>query len=964
MNLLTSFTALLIGVLLSCNTISNSVVVSNNGKSQQTQQAATREVLQEQTIIVAVDWSQSMDTMDPPHQIEAAINHFIDVSRLTGGRIKLVFIFFHGQTVEVIAGPDGLAAVGSEDMRRRCREYLSKPCSGATPLDGALEDVNKSLEQSVSKNKTFVIISDGEPTTSIRPEIFGPVKEAIEKEEAKREKKGGRQAVEAYRARLQDFQSEESKFIQAIQQPLLFERCLNLAAKTNQYNVRTVSLAFTANLTKLRQIHDAVGGAPEDFVFIDEKSLFARIHERQVFDSVLALPVIEAAAIEKLEAAIAFGLAGDLQASCLIVTELDAIPDLDRHSTLTLTVDGQAYSHTADMVDDRIVVSRDAKGRLSTLSTVAAPARSGSFEFMSHKEDMTFPGAKIYRYVEAPKNLQFVIHPESLSANEPSGFEVNQFSDEEWLAGLSWLNGETIAIKSAGVVFRHRESNRDFLVETDRAPHFNNRFKIRPPELPLGLFDVFLRYELESGLTFKTRIESHFKVVGVKEVIQMEIFDDSNAMESIDFGSLGDVDTARTVTVRLYSATPHDLDVAIKTVGLEDSQGNAVGQSWVAVSDPTINIPAGESVEVVFECQIPDEIADDIVDGFFRSQLDITNTKTQQKINVEPLIEGTSDEESLHQVVFTLRRPSLIAEVNYARRQWLVEEGDEFSLELNANVSTPFSRPVTFTIKTTSKASRQVAVRVSNLRQEDGSAQSKIDVLPDENWVGPNPIEPGMEKEYHARFVVDKLDADDDRRAYGKVIISGNGMRPIVINVVAGEGKSWARTIWFWFVSTSITCCLFIIRMWRRAKSLKQLTPGKPRRFREGELVFGMIEFKPIDGQTMIAPKKPIEVKDVDGRYYAEKNPFLIESADQTPIRIRDKNKVEIEIQKIEADGKQIWARVASAKANSKKLRRTKRQMWSTASIATICTMLLVLMQRWQPATRFVQLLIDTSPFI
>ena len=189
-------------------------------------------------------------------------------------------------------------------------------------------------------------------------------------------------------------------------------------------------------------------------------------------------------------------------------------------------------------------------------------------------------------------------------------------------------------------------------------------------------------------------------------------------------------------------------------------------------------------------------------------------------------------------------------------------------------------------------------------------------------------------------------------------------MRPIVINVVAGEGKSWARTIWFWFVSTSITCCLFIIRMWRRARSLKQLTPGKPRRFRESELVFGMIEFKPIDGQTMIAPKKPIEVKDVDGRYYAEKNPFLIESADQTPIRIRDKNKVEIEIQKIEADGKQIWARVASAKANSKKLRRTKRQMWSTASIATICTMLLVLMQRWQPATRFVQLLIDTSPFI
>jgi hypothetical protein len=934
-----------------------------SGPQTQRQVAAKEQNLQEQTIIIAVDWSQSMSLMDPPHQIEAAINHFIDVSRLTGGRIKLVFIFFHGQTVEVIAGPDGLAAVGSEAMRTQCREYLSKPCSGATPLDGALEAVNKALEQSVSKNKTLVIISDGEPTTSIRPEVFGPVKEAIEKEEAKREKKGGRQAVAAYQARLRDWQSEESKFIQAIQQPLLFERCLNLAAKTNQHNVRAVSLAFTPDLAKLRQIHDAVGGAPEDFVFIDEKSLFARIHERQVFDSVLALPVIESAAIKKLEATTAFSLAGDLRASCLVVVELDSIPDLDRHSTMLMTVDGQAYRHTTDNVDDRIVVSRDAKGRLATLSTVAAPAQSGSFEFKSHKDDMTFPGLKVYRYVEAPKNLQFVVHPESLSANEPSGFEVNQFSNEKWLCGLSWLNGATIPLKSADIVFRHRESNRDFMVDTSRAQHFNHRFKVQPPELPLGLFDVFLRYELESGLTFETRIESHFKVVGVKEIIKMELFDDSNAMESVDFGLLGDVDTSRTVKVKLHSATPHDLDILITTVGLEDSQGNAVGQSWITVSDPTINIPAGESAELKFECSIPDEVPDDVVDGLFESHLEIINAKTLQKINIEPLIEGTSDTESLKRLLFTLRRPSLIVEAHYARRQWIVKDGDDFSLELNANVSTPFSRPVTFTVKTTSAASRDVAVRIANLRQEDGSAQSKIDVLPDNDWVGPKPIESGTAYEYRARFVVEKLGPDDPRRSYGKVIISGNGMRPVVINMVAGEGKSWARTIWFWFVSVACICGLVVIRMWRRIRKLKQLTPGKPRRFRAGEPVFGMFEFKAIDGQIMLVPKKPIEVKDTDGAFYQQKNPMLVDSSTPIPVRIRDKDKVEIEIQKVDAAGKQIFARVASARINSKKLRRAKRRLWLSTTTATTSILLLVLMQRWQPATRIVQYLIDVSPF-
>jgi hypothetical protein len=901
-----------------------------------------------------------MGQMDPPHQIEAAINHFIDISRLTGGRIKLVFIFFHGQTVEVIAGTDGLAAVGSEDMRRRCREYLSNPCSGATPLDGALEEVNKVLEKSVSKNKTFVLISDGEPTTSLRPEIFGPVKKAIEKEESKREKSGGRQAVEAYRALLQDGQSQEYKAILDIQQPLLFERCLSLAAKTNQYNVRTVSLAFTPNLTKLQRIHEAVGGAAEDFVFIDKNSLFSRIHERQVFDSVLALPLIQIAASDNLESDTTFGLASDLQASCLIAIELDPIPDMDQHATFEVTVDGQTYRHTKDGADDRIIVSRDAKGRLSILSTVAGPAQSGSFQFKSHKDDLTFPGLKVYRYVEAPKNLQFVLHPESLSANEPSGFEVNQFSNEEWLCGLSWLNGSTIALKSAHVEFRHRDSNRDFLVDTNRAQHFNNRFKIQPPELPLGLFDAFVRFELESGITFETRIESHFKIVGVDEIIKIELFDDSNALESVDFGELGDVDLKRRIKAKLYSATPHDLDIQIKTLGLQDSQGNAVGQDWIAVSDPTINIPAGEAIEVYFECVVPDEIPEDVVDGLFESQLEITNAKTLQEISVEPLIEGTSDADSLCRLLFTLRRPELIVEAHYAGRQWIITDGDEYSIELDANVSTPFSRPVTFTVKTTSEKTRQVSVRVSNLRGEDGSAQSKIDVQPDENWVGPKPVEPNDASYYQAQFVVGELGADDARRVNGKVIFSGNGMRPIVINMVAGEGKSWARTIWFLFAGILAIGTCVTVHAYRTRQGLVQLTPGTQRRFRSSDDVFGIVQFQLIDNQAVVSPVKPIEVQDEYGVFEPQVSPLFFDK-EQTPILIRSNDGMEIEIENFDPEGKQVWARVTKADVNRRKLRQSDLIRRFSMTTTVVCLALMILMQRWQPAARIVQYLLDVT---
>ena len=61
-----------------------------------------------QAIIVLVDRSESIGR--EPHYQEALINQLLDLSRLTGGRLTLSFIFF-GETVEVVGGtPDGLPA--------------------------------------------------------------------------------------------------------------------------------------------------------------------------------------------------------------------------------------------------------------------------------------------------------------------------------------------------------------------------------------------------------------------------------------------------------------------------------------------------------------------------------------------------------------------------------------------------------------------------------------------------------------------------------------------------------------------------------------------------------------------------------------------------------------------------------------------------------------------------------------
>jgi hypothetical protein len=916
----------------------------------------------DQEILYLIDRSGSIELADPPHNQEAVVNHAIDMSRLTEGRVKLAFLFFNSDQVEVVAGPDGLPAAGSAEMRERCRQVLSQPCHGGTPLDEALQVATRILADSPSKRKTIVLISDGDPATHLRPDLFGEVKDAIAAEEARLEADGGRQAIETYQAKLRDGQSTEYLALQQIQQPLLFARCLQLSERINNLDVRVVSFAFATGLESLREIHIACGGADSDYVELVPGSTLEQMHAIQLFDGILAFPIIDVPASDQFETSQEFPLGRELEARSLTVVEFNAVPDLEKHAQFTIDIDGRSYAWAGDSIDDALVISRDNKQRLTTIAVIEEPAGKGTFIYTSPNSDVAFPGARIYRYIASPTHLRFVCHPADISASETTGFQVNEHSDQPWLCGMQWSDDRTIPLENADVVFRNRNTNRDYLVTIHRDRQFQNRFQIDPPpKFAVGSYDVVLHFQLQSGLTFSTRIEKHFEVIGVEEIVLLEISTDSNAIDAIDFGEIGDDVLARTISVKAHSATPHDLDLRIRIVGLCDKNGTVTGSDWITVNDPTVRLPHGESVSLKFDLKIPQrDIPDELIDGLLTARLEIVNAETLQPVTIGPLVDGTGDEDSLSLIRITLRRPRFFVSFPYARREWLKAGNSGLRAATLANVATPFSRWVPIRIRTDSKIDRDVAVRLSSLRTTGGSAQSKIDLLPDDDWVGQKTIPAGSTVTYWARFRLDELTPDDEQQAVGKIVVSGSGMQPVVIDITAGLGRSWGQAIrvFLWVLASLFVT--IVVRSTARHRKACRFSPRRiSTRFRPGRPVFDLFKFHPGDDQLVITPTTTgLAIQDEDGDFVPQSSPVAIELATRN-LRLNSGQQFEVEIERIENGGKLLLARVVRATAYDRIRRRTRRVRRIAFILAASSIALVLLMYRFEPATRLVQYCLD-----
>lgn len=916
---------------------------------------ALAEDKQRQNLLLLVDRSPSIEQQ--PHYQEAVINQFFEMSRLTRGRLCLSIIFF-GRTVEVVGeGPDGLPTPASEVIRQACAEQLAKPCEGGTPLPIALEKLNKILSLTKDENTTVVILSDGLPSLPLSPELFPSVQQAIDAGLAKAAQSGEPEAQEKFMARLRDPHSEESKSIFAIQHPLVMQRCIQLAKNTNRFNPRFVSIAFSPGLVGLKEIHVAAGGSDDDFIETSPQDSLMAIYEAGLVNGLISYPLIEIPASDEFSLATQFKLAGELKAQTVVTAQFTPTPQLVKLASTGLKINGQEF--LVGSGENGVALAKDSEDRLATFSMLTPVANDGEFVFSSENEELAFPGARLLRAIELSDELSFVCRPKTFDTNLPTPYEVIQQNIPDFLIGLQWANGEGIELSGGEVIFKHTETGQQHLISLRSDDQFKNLLLATPPSLIPGTYSVIAQLKLRSGLPISTTLEKQFTVVGECERIRVDVAETSFSNDRMDFGMLGDAKLAHIVKLRLASDTSFDLPLLLRITDLQDSLGVVIGEPWIELVDKDeTTLPAGETIDIAFECKLPQHIPEEYEAGLITGNLEILNADTLQPVTVVPAVEGAATVESLTSVRFTLIRPELIFSAPRAWRDLITVDDEGISLVANANISFPYGRNIVLQIGTTSAVDRAVRVRLSQSHREDGSVSEAVKLLLSDQLVGePILIPAGTMVEVQLPFSV----SEAIERGLGSIIVSGPGLRTKVVKFDVGSGTengtwmSWL--IWICCVAFSLLSMKAFFQKRNVSKFCRNPKVVQGDRYSPGQ-VLKLFSFSPEENQVVLRPLVPGTELTV-----GLDEPRVMENEEFVPfdsnVTIRTPSRQEIEITGFSPDGSVCWARVQSGGPNEKRLRLTTATLRTSLFVAGACCALALAIKHSSVVIELIQFVFD-----
>lgn len=805
----------------------------------------------QQSIIILVDRSESIGR--EPHYQEALINQLLDLSRLTGGRLTLSFIFF-GETVEIVGGtPDGLPAPASEPLRQGCADALAKPCAGGTPLPVAIEMLNAILSQLRDENVTVLLLSDGIPSLPLSPQLFPAVKNAMDEKLRQAAKDDDPDAAEKFLNRLDDPNSDEARELYELQYPFVKERCLQLAQATNRFNPRVVSIAFTPRLADLAEIHATAGGSPDDYIETTPHASLRAMYDAGLVNGLISYPVINFPPSPKFQVTYPFDLAIELKAQTILTVQFQPTPQLEKLARTGLQIGGQ--NHVTDSETSQLSIAHDSEQRLATISLFASSADGGKFGYASPKQELAFPGADLYRIIELPDDLRFICRPVTMEDDTESPFELVQQNPQDFLVGLQWKSGDGVALSGGEVVFKHTETGQQHLLGLHSDSQFANLLVAPAKELMAGTYSVIAHLTLRSGLPITTTLEKHFKVVGEEERIRVDVTESSFSVDRIDFGLLGDAEIDHEVTLKLASDTSFDLPLLLRVTDLKDAEDTAVGDEWVTlVTDDDLILPAGETMDVTFRCQLPEHLPDGVIDGPVQGVVEYLNADTLQPVTIVPAVDNSATQESLQTVRFTLKRPHLSVSAPRAWRDLIETVDNGLRLRVNANVTFPYDRRVNLLIATTSEVDREVTIRLSRSHNDDGSVSETVAFTLDNELVGETiTIPAGKEILVHLPFSV----AEALERGYGSIVISGVGVQSCVISFDVGstaENGVWMRWFaWAGFGLLSVASLVFAGRKRLLSRFCRKPGDVQGQRHRPGA-VLDLFSFSPDDGKVRLSP--------------------------------------------------------------------------------------------------------------
>lgn len=811
----------------------------------------------QQTMIVLIDRSGSISEL--PNYQSVVVQHLLDLSRLTKGRLSLSFIFF-GQDVEVVGADDGLPTPASEPLRKRCAEALAKPCAGGTPLPEALKAANSILAKLDTKtNKSIVLLSDGVPSIPLSPELFPEVKQALDDLLNEAAKSNDPNATEKILERIQDPKSEEAQKLASIQYPPLLKLTTEIAKSTSRFQARFVSIAFKSGMQDLRSIHQAAGGTESDYIETTPFDSVQALIEAKLVSGILQFPTLELPASDKFNLSQVAPVASELRADTLVSLQMQPTPQLEKLATFGFQVDSQRHLAGIEANEtSELSLAHDSEGRIATISIVCNAAKQLSVGYISPKQELKFPGAKLYRLIELPEDLNLVCRPVSMEVETDLPLRLVAQRPEDLLVGMQWRSADGVALKGGEVVLKHTATGQQTLIPLTKDSRFAN-FLIAPAhQLLPGIYTVTANLTLRSGLTISSCLEKHLSVVGEAERVRLDVTKGSSAIDRIDFGPLGDAELQHDVSVTLASDTSFDLPLILRVVNIVDSQNNSIGDEWIRLqgTDKVI-LPAGKSMVATFRCSIPKEVAENIQDGLIQGVLEILNADTRQPVEIVPAAEKIATVESIRNVRFTLKRPRLQFSAPRAYRDLIGDESGKRTLRTTARITFPYSRDIRLQISSNSSIDRWVTLRVSRAQDAKGAVTEVAALRCGQDYTSEPVLVPvGQVAEIKLPFTV--LDAH--QRGYGSIVIAGEGIPSEVIHFDVGSGAE--NSLWLRWVAWSacLAAGIVLIPLSLKVKKLRPLCrSGKnPQgtRFPIGN-VLNLFTFSAYGDQICFVPLQP-----------------------------------------------------------------------------------------------------------
>lgn len=789
-------------------------------------------------LIVLVDRSSSMSEWNPPESTQAVILHYLELAALADRKLELLVITF-GREVKVFGDADGNPTAAYESLAKRLIAEWPES-GGGTPLDEAFERVVAVCKDS-NQPTGILLLSDGEAGSGhLRPDEFPEIREGID---AKRKLILNRfrddgpeilnESLRRYELSLLNTDSDEFKRLYGKQIASERTRTLQHAKTLHRRTIRFTTVDF-AGRSALLEIHKAAGGTDEDFIRAQPDRVIEHLKSVSPASGIVQLESLEIKA-DPASTEHDFEIKTDPTAeSVYINVEFHpAIPDFETDCKLVFEADGQTWEIDPANPSAETRIARDAKGSVATASLrlpFVPQNQTIRCRWESPTGARTLPACSVFTFFRLRTDLIPDFRPAYLPLQHQAPHEVSATQAAQWKFIIRTTdNNESFAIAAAEAVLR--SGNQTIRLSMSPSPDTPGFVVGKPITLPVGVWDVELHAQTESGITLYLRLKAHIKSVLKDEAILLRFplaaSDPTLVSESrsnLAFGTFDDAVTRRTLEVMVESYEFNNPITVEFSSELADSEGNSA-QGWIKFSRSRLVLRPGRPEKLRVTITVPDQVGIDIVDGLVEGAIRIRLADSEADLPIRrgENISGDFEDIPPNRVTCELKRPQSLVGLRWAYGNWVVGgSGGDIGL-VRVDINHGFTRHVTIDVAHTGPIEKTISVLPSSsVVDRDGGSIAAIRFTPAEGTEIEQVVPPGVTRSWTFLFEFDENCETPFARTFVDISAEGMVTRHLPIEI-RKRSPLLAGSI--------VTCCWISLSLltiwgcfaWRKRRRLSQL---------------------------------------------------------------------------------------------------------------------------------------------